>query len=54
MAAAWADLVALGSTALLWTTDDAALADSMVELVRELEAVDLACSRFRDDPSWLG
>lgn len=49
MAAAWADLAALGSAALLWTTDDAALADSTMELVRELEAVDLACSRFRDD-----
>jgi thiamine biosynthesis lipoprotein len=49
MAAAWADLVALGSTALLWTTDDAALAPGTAELVRELEAVDLACSRFRDD-----
>jgi thiamine biosynthesis lipoprotein len=49
MAAAWADLAALGSTALLWTTDDAALADATTELVRELEAVDRACSRFRDD-----
>jgi len=49
MAAAWADLAALGSTALLWTTVDAALADAAAELVRELEAVDLACSRFRDD-----
>jgi FAD:protein FMN transferase len=49
MAAAWADLAALGSTALLWTTDDAALADATAELVRELEAVDRACSRFRDD-----
>jgi thiamine biosynthesis lipoprotein len=48
MAAAWADLAALGSTALLWTTD-AALADATAELVRELEAVDRACSRFRDD-----
>ena len=49
MAAAWVDLVALGSTALLWTTDDAALADAAAEFVRELEAVDHACSRFRDD-----
>jgi FAD:protein FMN transferase len=49
MAAAWADLAALGSTALLWTTDDAALADATAELVRELDAVDRACSRFRDD-----
>jgi len=49
MAAAWADLAALGSTARLWTTDDAALADAAAELVRELEAVDRACSRFRDD-----
>jgi len=49
MAAAWADLAALGTTALLWTTDDAALADATEELVRELEAVDRACSRFRDD-----
>jgi FAD:protein FMN transferase len=49
MAAAWADLAALGSTALLWTTDDATLADAAAELVRELEAVDRACSRFRDD-----
>ncbi|MEN3313509.1 MAG: FAD:protein transferase [Actinomycetota bacterium] len=49
MAAAWVDLAALGSTALLWTTDDAALSDATAELVRELEGVDLACSRFRDD-----
>ena len=49
MAAAWADLAALGSTALLWTSDDVALADATWELVRELEAVDRACSRFRDD-----
>ena len=33
MAAAWADLAALGSTALLWTTDDAALADAAAERV---------------------
>jgi FAD:protein FMN transferase len=49
MPAAWTDLAALGSTALLWTTDDAALPDAVVELMRELEDVDRACSRFRDD-----
>lgn len=49
MAGASAELAALGSTALLSTTDDAALADATAELVRELETVDLACSRFRDD-----
>jgi FAD:protein FMN transferase len=49
VAGASAELAALGSTALLSTTDDAALADATAELVRELETVDLACSRFRDD-----
>jgi thiamine biosynthesis lipoprotein len=49
MAAASCDLAALGSTALLWTTDDASLADASAELMRELDAVDRACSRFRDD-----
>ncbi|MGZ4392034.1 MAG: FAD:protein FMN transferase [Gaiellaceae bacterium] len=49
MAAASCDLAALGSTALLWTTDDALLADASAELMRELDAVDRACSRFRDD-----
>jgi thiamine biosynthesis lipoprotein len=49
MAAASVELAALGSTALLWSSDDAALAEAAVELLRELDAVDRACSRFRDD-----
>ncbi|MEA2493552.1 MAG: FAD:protein transferase, partial [Thermoleophilaceae bacterium] len=42
-------LAALGSNALLWTTDDATLPEAATELLRELDAVDSACSRFRDD-----
>jgi thiamine biosynthesis lipoprotein len=42
-------LTALGTTATLCTTDDDALAIASVELLRELERVDRACSRFRDD-----
>jgi thiamine biosynthesis lipoprotein len=49
MAPASVELPALGSTATLWTTEDAALADAASELVRELDTVDRACSRFRDD-----
>ncbi|HMI98348.1 MAG TPA: FAD:protein FMN transferase [Gaiellaceae bacterium] len=47
--AASVELAALGSTALLWSSDDAALAQAATELLRELDAVDRACSRFRDD-----
>ena len=49
MAAASVELPALGSTALLWSTDDAALPEAATELLRELDAVDRACSRFRGD-----
>jgi thiamine biosynthesis lipoprotein len=49
MAAASVELTALGTTAVLWTSDDAALPDAATELLRELDAVDRACSRFRDD-----
>jgi thiamine biosynthesis lipoprotein len=49
MAAGSVELAALGSTALLWSSDDAALADAATVLLQELEAVDRACSRFRDD-----
>jgi thiamine biosynthesis lipoprotein len=49
MQPAWVELAALGTTAVLWTTEDAALPDAASELVRELDAVDRACSRFRDD-----
>jgi thiamine biosynthesis lipoprotein len=48
-AAASVELAALGTTAVLWTSDDAALPDAATELLRELDAVDRACSRFRDD-----
>ena len=44
-----ASLHALGSTAVVVTTDRAALAPARRILVRALRAVDLACSRFRDD-----
>jgi thiamine biosynthesis lipoprotein len=47
--AASVELSALGSSALLWTSDDVALAEAAAELLRELDAVDRACSRFRDD-----
>jgi thiamine biosynthesis lipoprotein len=49
MAGGSVTLVALGSTAVLCTTEERALADATAELVGELEAVDAACSRFRDD-----
>jgi thiamine biosynthesis lipoprotein len=40
---------ALGATAALVVTDPEALADARALLERELEAIDLACSRFRPD-----
>ncbi|HLK46434.1 MAG TPA: FAD:protein FMN transferase, partial [Acidimicrobiales bacterium] len=42
-------LRALGTTAVLVTTDPAALPEARAELVCALRAFDLACSRFRDD-----
>src|SRR5207248_1709071 len=39
---------ALGTTALLWVTDAAALPRAHEILERELEEIDGACSRFRD------
>ena len=44
--ASWA---ALGSTVHLLVTEPAALADAKILLVRELDDLDLACSRFRSD-----
>jgi FAD:protein FMN transferase len=40
---------ALGTTASVFTTDPAELADARSIVERELEDIDLACSRFRDD-----
>jgi thiamine biosynthesis lipoprotein len=40
---------ALGTTAAIVTLDAAALPEAEAVLRRELEAIDLACSRFRDD-----
>jgi thiamine biosynthesis lipoprotein len=40
---------ALGTTATLVVTDDAERDNGREILVREVEAIDLACSRFRDD-----
>jgi FAD:protein FMN transferase len=48
-AVATASLHALGTTATVLTTVDAALGGALDELRRELEHVDTACSRFRDD-----
>ena len=42
-------LRALGTSAVLWTADAAALPDATAALVDELDAIDRACSRFRDD-----
>ena len=42
-------LRALGTTAVLLTTDPAALPEARAQLVFTLRAFDLACSRFRDD-----
>jgi len=44
-----ASLPALGTTAVVWTSDAAALSAALSELQRELELVDATCSRFRDD-----
>ncbi len=40
---------ALGTTAVLWVTDAARLTPALEALEEELDAVDRACSRFRDD-----
>ena len=40
---------ALGTTATVAVTDPEALARARAVLERELEAIDLACSRFRSD-----
>ena len=48
-AAASASFRALGTTAALWVTDAAGLAAALRELERELDEVDRACSRFRED-----
>ena len=49
MAIATASFSALGTTAEVTTLDALALADAIDVLERELAAIDLACSRFRDD-----
>lgn len=46
---ATASFPALGTTAQITTIDAAALSDGIDLLERELAAIDLACSRFRDD-----
>ncbi len=48
-AAASVSFPALGSTAVLWVTEAAALGRARELLARELEAIDHACSRFRLD-----
>jgi thiamine biosynthesis lipoprotein len=40
---------ALGTTAVVATTDVHALVAAALEVQREVDAIDLACSRFRDD-----
>jgi len=49
MSPATATLPALGTTAEIATVDAAALGDAIDDLERELAAIDVACSRFRDD-----
>jgi len=49
MSPATASFPALGTTAEITTLDPVALADAVDVLERELAAIDLACSRFRDD-----
>jgi FAD:protein FMN transferase len=44
-----ATLRALGTSAVVVVTEPDALPDARRELLRELEAIDLACSRFRPD-----
>ncbi len=44
-----AEWEALGSNAVLVVTDAAALQDAIAILERELDAIDCACSRFRED-----
>jgi thiamine biosynthesis lipoprotein len=40
---------ALGTTAVVWTSDAEALSDATTELQRELTQIDETCSRFRAD-----
>jgi len=49
MSPATATFSALGTTAEITTLDAVALSDALDVLERELAAIDLACSRFRDD-----
>lgn len=49
MSPATATFPALGTTAEITTLDPAALSGAIEVLERELAAIDLACSRFRDD-----
>ena len=44
-----ASLPALGTTAVVWTSDAEALSDATIELQRELAQIDETCSRFRAD-----
>lgn len=44
-----ASLPALGTTAVVWTSDAGALSAALSELQRELAQIDATCSRFRDD-----
>jgi FAD:protein FMN transferase len=48
-APASAELHALGTTAVVWTSEAEALSDAALVLVEELDAIDRACSRFRGD-----
>ena len=49
MSPATATFAALGTTAQITTLDATALSDGIDVLERELAAIDLSCSRFRDD-----
>jgi thiamine biosynthesis lipoprotein len=49
LAPASARFRALGTTAVLWVLDAPALAPALAALRRELDVLDRACSRFRDD-----
>jgi thiamine biosynthesis lipoprotein len=44
-----ASLPALGTTAIVWTSDAGALSAALCELQNELAQIDATCSRFRDD-----
>ncbi|HEY8722500.1 MAG TPA: FAD:protein FMN transferase [Gaiellaceae bacterium] len=48
-AAATESFEALGTTAVVSVTDEGSLSEARELLARDLAAVDLACSRFRDD-----